>query len=91
MYRSGEEANADGMCQYDSECPVHRHRLGATCQMVHRKRMAAAREAGHHQRWCDELTGVVICSGRYHWLCHLEYGNARVSEHFVAGLGFKNK
>lgn len=31
------------MCQYDPECPVHRHRPGTTCPVVYRKMRAAER------------------------------------------------
>ena len=60
MYGSGEETYANGVCQYDSECPVHRHRPGTTCSVVYRKRMAAAREAEQRQRQRDGLIGVVV-------------------------------
>lgn len=60
VHRSGEEAYADAMCQYDPECPVHRHRPGTTCPVVYRKKMAAAREAEHRQRQRDELIGIVV-------------------------------
>lgn len=60
MHGSGEETYANGVCQYDPECPVHRHRPGTTCPVVYRKRMAAAREAERRQRQRDELIGVVV-------------------------------
>ena len=60
MHGIGEETYANGVCQYDPECPVHRHRPGTTCPVVYRKRMAAAREAERRQRQRDELIGVVV-------------------------------
>lgn len=31
------------MCQYDPECPVHRHRPETTCPVMYRKQRAAIR------------------------------------------------
>lgn len=49
-----------GTCQYDPECPVHRHRPGTTCPAVYRKRRAAEREAERRQRQRDSVLGLVI-------------------------------
>ena len=38
-----------GICQYDPECPVHRHRPGTTCPVVYRK-MRAAEKAQRRRR-----------------------------------------
>ena len=49
------------MCQYDPECPVHRHRPGTTCPVVYRKRMAVARkEAERRQLLVDLALGVSV-------------------------------
>ena len=92
MHGSGEETYANGVCQYDPECPVHRHRPGTTCPVVYRKRMAAAREAERRQRQRDELIGVVV------FIAVVIVGFAllnRVIPGFMCtllqGLGFMNK
>lgn len=92
MHGSGEETYANGVCQYDPECPVHRHRPGTTCPVVYRKRMAAAREAERRQQQRDELIGVVV------FIAVVIIGFAilnRVIPGFLStllqGLGFMNK
>lgn len=63
MGKSGKDLRASmlgGMCQYDPECPVHRHRPGTTCPAVYRKRRAAEREAERRQRQRDSALGLVI-------------------------------
>ena len=92
MHGSGEETYANGVCQYDPECPVHRHRPGTTCPVVYRKRMAAAREAERRQRQRDELIGIVV------FVAVVIIGLAilnRVIPGFLStllqGLGFMNK
>lgn len=56
-----------GMCQYDPECPVHRHRPGTTCPVVYRKRMAVIREQEQREQQrqdriavLEALVGVVV-------------------------------
>lgn len=55
------------MCQYDPECPVHRHRPGTTCPVVYRKRMAVIREQERREQQrqdriavLEALVGVVV-------------------------------
>ena len=45
-----------GMCQYDPECPVHRHRPGTTCPAVYRKMRAA--EKARRQR---QAAIIMLC------------------------------
>lgn len=92
MHGFGEKTYAYDVCQYDPECPVHRHRPGTTCPVVYRKRMAAAREAERRQRQRDELIGVVV------FIAVVIVGFAllnRVIPGFLStllqGLGFMNK
>lgn len=55
------------MCQYDPECPVHRHRPGTTCPVVYRKRMAVIPEQERREQQkqdriavLEALVGVVV-------------------------------
>ena len=43
-----------GMCQYDPECPVHRHRPGTTCMVVYRKQKAAEKAAEQARRDAEQ-------------------------------------
>ena len=47
------------MCQYDPECPVHRHRPGTTCPAVYRKMRAAER---HKQRRKAQIFIIIVNS-----------------------------
>ncbi|WP_158336157.1 hypothetical protein [Bifidobacterium actinocoloniiforme] len=48
------------MCQYDPECPVHRHRPGTTCPVVYRKRMAVIREQERREQQRQDRIAVLV-------------------------------
>lgn len=48
------------MCQYDPECPVHRHRPGTTCPVVYRKRMAALREEERREEQRQDRIAALV-------------------------------
>lgn len=52
MVGSSVSAYAGVMCQYDPECPVHRHRPGTTCPVVYRKQRAAIKAKQRRKAMC---------------------------------------
>ena len=60
-WRESDAAYAGVMCQYDPECPVHRHRPGTTCPVVYRKRRAAIRAKQQRKvMWFSITVNVII-------------------------------
>lgn len=56
-----DAAYAGVMCQYDPECPVHRHRPGTTCPVVYRKQRAAIRARQQRKAmWFSIFVNTII-------------------------------
>ena len=60
MVGSSVSAYAGVMCQYDPECPVHRHRPGTTCPVVYRKQRAAIKAKQRRKAMCITIIMYAI-------------------------------
>ncbi|MCT6836360.1 MAG: hypothetical protein M3036_01735 [Bifidobacteriales bacterium] len=60
-WMGSDAAYAGVVCQYDPECPVHRHRPGTTCPVVYRKQRAAIRARQQRKAmWFSIFVNTII-------------------------------